>query len=147
MKTGEKIAKARKALNLTQELLAERLNVSRQTVSKWELDEAFPEVSKLVKLADLLNVSCDYLLREDGSITASMTMAKDNSFTIDWTAVCPILGTYQKEVDCTPYRQKIQQQIFQIQKSYGYTLEDSMLVLKDILYHTYLEMEKTQADK
>ena len=54
--------------NMTQEELAERLNVSRQTVSKWELDAAYPEMDKLLALCDLFSCSLDQLIREDMNI-------------------------------------------------------------------------------
>ncbi|MBQ8562634.1 MAG: helix-turn-helix transcriptional regulator [Firmicutes bacterium] len=62
MKTGRKIADARRALNLTQEQLAEQMSVTRQTVSRWESDLSYPEVEKMAALARILGVSCDYLL-------------------------------------------------------------------------------------
>lgn len=65
MTTGEKIAVLRKKKNLTQEQLAEILNVSRQSVSRWEMDVAFPETEKLIKLSRLLECSIDYLLNEN----------------------------------------------------------------------------------
>ncbi len=65
MTLGEKIAKQRKELNLTQEQLAEILNVSRQSVSKWESDIAFPETEKLLELGKLFDCSMDYLLKEE----------------------------------------------------------------------------------
>ena len=65
MSIGNKLAEARKRQNLTQEQLAERLGVTRQAVSRWESDAAYPETDKIVRMARLLNVSCDYLLRDD----------------------------------------------------------------------------------
>jgi transcriptional regulator with XRE-family HTH domain len=62
MTTGEKLAKLRKESNLTQEELAEKLFVTRQAVSKWEQDLAFPETEKLVQISKLYNCSVDYLL-------------------------------------------------------------------------------------
>lgn len=64
MSMGSKVAQARKQANLTQEQLAERLGVTRQAVSRWESDTAFPETDKIVRMAQILNVSCDYLLRD-----------------------------------------------------------------------------------
>lgn len=64
MKTGEKIAFLRKKEGLTQEQMAEILGVSRQSVSRWEIDMAFPETEKLIKLSKLLNCSIDYLLND-----------------------------------------------------------------------------------
>ena len=54
--------------NMTQEELAERLNVSRQTVSKWELDASYPEMEKLLGLCELFSCTLDQLVREDMNI-------------------------------------------------------------------------------
>ena len=64
MKLNEKIFENRKKLGLSQEDLANKLDVSRQTVSKWEVGSATPEVEKIVKLSDIFNVSVDYLVKE-----------------------------------------------------------------------------------
>ena len=65
MTLGEKIAKQRKELNFTQEQLADILGVSRQSISKWESDIAYPETDKLIELGKLFDCSMDYLLKED----------------------------------------------------------------------------------
>lgn len=65
MKLGEKIAKQRKELNYTQEQLADMLGVSRQSISKWESDIAYPETDKLIELGKLFDCSMDYLLKEE----------------------------------------------------------------------------------
>lgn len=65
MNTGDKIAKLRKANNLTQEQLADLLTVSRQAVSKWESDGAYPETDKLIHLARIFHCSIDYLLNTE----------------------------------------------------------------------------------
>ena len=65
MSIGEKIVVARKANNLTQEQLAELMGVTRQSISRWEQNVAYPEVEKILRLSDILNVSCDYLLKEN----------------------------------------------------------------------------------
>lgn len=64
MKTGEKIALLRKRKELTQEQMAEILGVSRQSVSRWEMDMAFPETEKLIRLSRILECSIDFLLNE-----------------------------------------------------------------------------------
>lgn len=61
MKFSEKIIQARKAKALTQEDLAEAVGVSRQAVSKWETEEAKPDLDKLVALCTVLDLSMDYL--------------------------------------------------------------------------------------
>lgn len=65
MTTGEKLAACRKEKNWTQEQLAEMLDVSRQSVSRWEMDAAFPETEKLIRLSRLFDCSIDYLLIGD----------------------------------------------------------------------------------
>ena len=65
MTFGEKIQALRKQAGLSQENLAEKLDITRQTVSKWELDQSTPELGYIAKLADLYNVSTDYLIRDD----------------------------------------------------------------------------------
>ncbi|MBQ9151202.1 MAG: helix-turn-helix transcriptional regulator [Clostridia bacterium] len=63
MTMGERITALRKGRGMTQEQLAERLSVTRQSVSKWELDQATPEVGFAVALCELFGVSLDYLIR------------------------------------------------------------------------------------
>lgn len=62
---ADKIILHRKKLGLTQEALAEKLAVSRQSVSKWEGAQSIPDMSKIIMLSDLFGVSIDYLLRDD----------------------------------------------------------------------------------
>ncbi len=62
MTLGETILYHRKKAQLSQEALAELVGVSRQAVSKWELDEATPEVAKLVSLAGAFHITVDQLL-------------------------------------------------------------------------------------
>ncbi len=67
MTTGEKLQKLRKENNYTQEELAEIMNVSRQSISKWESDIAFPETEKLIALSKLYHCSIDYLLNSENN--------------------------------------------------------------------------------
>lgn len=62
MSIGNKILDLRKKLNLSQEQLAEKLNVTRQTISKWELDETSPNISQAKELSKIFNVSLDELV-------------------------------------------------------------------------------------
>ncbi len=64
MTMGEKLALLRRRNGITQEALAEALGVSRQSVSRWEMDAAFPETEKLIRLCKLFGCSLDYLLVE-----------------------------------------------------------------------------------
>ena len=64
MKINEKIYSLRKQLNLSQEELADKINVSRQTVSKWELGESTPDFDKIVPLCEVFNITPDELLTD-----------------------------------------------------------------------------------
>ena len=64
MSLSEKILSLRTQLGLSQEELAEKLAVSRQSVSKWETGQSVPDLDKLIKLADLFGISVDELVRE-----------------------------------------------------------------------------------
>ena len=68
MSFGQNLQFLRKARNMTQEELAEKMSVSRQTVSKWELDAIYPELSKIVDLCALFSCSMDQLVREDMNV-------------------------------------------------------------------------------
>lgn len=63
MRLGQKITELRKKNNLSQEGLAEKMNVSRQAVSKWESDQSIPDIEKIVSLSELFGVTTDYLLK------------------------------------------------------------------------------------
>ncbi len=65
MTIGEKITKIRKENNLTQEQLAELMHISRQSVSKWELDAVYPDTEKLIRFSKLFSCSLDYLLKDE----------------------------------------------------------------------------------
>ncbi len=62
MTKGQRIQKLRTDASLSQEAFASKLGVSRQSVSKWEADKAFPEVDKLAVIAREFGVSCDWLI-------------------------------------------------------------------------------------
>ena len=65
MSLGENLQFLRKKENITQEQLAEQLNVSRQSVSKWESDSAYPEMDKLLQLCNLFHCSMDDLVQKE----------------------------------------------------------------------------------
>lgn len=67
MAFGEKLQRLRRERGLSQDQLAEMLNVSRQAVSKWERDEAVPETEKVVRISELFSVSIDSLLKDQTS--------------------------------------------------------------------------------
>lgn len=65
MTLGEKLQKLRKQEGLSQEALAEKVDVTRQTISKWELGQSTPDLAYLAQLSDLFHVSADYLIKDD----------------------------------------------------------------------------------
>ena len=68
MKLGNNLFNARKRSGLSQEDVAAKLGVSRQTVSKWETDETLPDISQSKKMALLYNLSLDELISFDADI-------------------------------------------------------------------------------
>ena len=65
MTLGEKIQKLRKQNGLSQEALAEKVTVTRQTISKWELGQSTPDLDFIAQLSDIFNVSSDYLIKDE----------------------------------------------------------------------------------
>lgn len=86
MTIGERIAKCRKTKNLSQEYVAEQLDVTRQAVSKWETDVNVPDTQNFIKLARLFGTTVEYLAcgdeaadsfsREEGSASNSENLAE-----------------------------------------------------------------------
>ncbi|MBE7034223.1 MAG: phosphoglucosamine mutase [Ruminococcaceae bacterium] len=64
MTIGEKIAALRVAADISQEQLAEKISVSRQSVSKWEMDQALPQIDKVLLLCELFDITADELLQD-----------------------------------------------------------------------------------
>lgn len=71
---------------------------------------------------------------------------EENQSQTDWTKAWstkyPVLKTYQKEVDIPKYASQIREMFTDLQTSYGYSEQDAMLVLKDILAHEYMDNRK-----
>ncbi len=88
MTFGEKLREARKNAGLSQEQFAEMLCVSRAAVAKWETDRGMPDVNNLKTMAQLLNVSVDYLLDDGEKLTLVETKQPIN------------LNDYQKSGKC-----------------------------------------------
>jgi transcriptional regulator with XRE-family HTH domain len=77
MNLSEKIQNLRKEKNLSQEELGEKLDVSRQSVSKWESGVAMPEIEKLIMLSEIFEVTTDYLLKEGEAANNQERFAKE----------------------------------------------------------------------
>lgn len=145
MKLGNSFFHARKKSGLTQEEVAQKLGVSRQTISKWETDETLPDIRQSKKMAILYNVSLDDLIEFDADIreieqAIERTSAETES-KIDWTAAWgkkyPILLQYQNEVNIPNYKARLTEMLDELKKEYGYNALDALLVLKDILAQTW----------
>ncbi|MBR6113253.1 MAG: helix-turn-helix transcriptional regulator [Bacilli bacterium] len=75
MTLGERLMNLRKEKHLSQEEVADRLNVTRQTVSKWELDQSTPDFDKIVPLCKLYEISSEELIT--GNKPEGTTMSDD----------------------------------------------------------------------
>lgn len=80
MTIGEKISKLRTAAGISQEQLAEKISVSRQAVSKWEMDQALPQIDKVLQLCSLFDISTDELLCDKIAIERSATPPSGNKY-------------------------------------------------------------------
>lgn len=78
MNLADKILELRKKKGLSQEELAEVLNVSRQTISRWEVGTALPDAINLVQLSKVFEVSTDYLLNEEYNSDNDLPSVKEN---------------------------------------------------------------------
>ncbi len=87
MTFSERLQTYRKTVGLSQEELAGQLGVSRQSVSKWEQGQAFPETETLIQLSDLMGLSLDSLLREGDAAPAQQTAAPGTSRLWRWAAI------------------------------------------------------------
>ena len=65
MEIGVKLKEARLRAGLTQENVAEEIQVTRQTISNWETEKSFPDIVSVIKLSNLYNISLDKLLKGD----------------------------------------------------------------------------------
>jgi len=85
MTIGEKISQLRIAQNISQEQLAEKICVSRQSVSKWEMDQALPQIDKVLQLCELFDISTDELLHDKIKINtkASAELPQNKYFGTD----------------------------------------------------------------
>lgn len=150
MNLGNNLFQARKKAGLSQEAVAEKLGVSRQTISKWETDETLPDIYQSKKLSKLYNLSLDELIDFDIELNeiekeiekSSEERDKKINWTKAWGKKYPILITYQKKVNIAKYTKKIRRLFNDLEKEYGYSELDAMLVLKDILGHEYLDNKK-----
>ena len=145
MSLGNSLFDARKKKGLSQEEVAEKLGVSRQTISKWETEETVPDIYQAKKLAKIYGLSLDELIDTDLNQKEIEEVIKNTdekkeakiNWTNAWSKKYPVLATYQQEVDINMYARQIREMLTDLQVKYHYNNLDSMLVLKDILYHEW----------
>ncbi len=68
MQFGDRLKQQRKIKKLTQDDVAEKLNVSRQTISSWENEKSYPDIKSLISLSDMYDISLDTMLKEDSGM-------------------------------------------------------------------------------
>ena len=145
MSLGNSLYDSRKKKGLSQEEVAEKLGVSRQTISKWETEETVPDIYQAKKLAKIYGLSLDELIDVDLDQKEIEEVIKNTdekkeakiNWTNAWSKKYPVLATYQQEVDIDMYARQIREMLTDLQVKYHYNNLDSMLVLKDILYHEW----------
>lgn len=145
MDLGNNLFHARKRRGLSQEDVAQRLGVSRQTVSKWETGETVPDIRQSKKMAALYNISLDELIDFDLDIreiqeTIERT-SRETEAKIDWSRAWgkkyPVLLEYQDKVNIPNYEYRLSKMMDEIRQEYMFNEQDAMLVLKDILYRVW----------
>ena len=138
---GENLMRSRKKSGLSQEEVAAKLGVSRQTVSKWELGETLPDIQQAKKLSTLYHITLDELVELDlqeneiQEVIEKTTERTQNK--IDWTAMWakkyPVLASYPQEVNLEDYVPGLKAMLARLEQEYHYNRQDAFLVLKDIL--------------
>ena len=150
MTLGNSLYKARKRTGLSQEEVAEKLGVSRQTISKWETNETLPDIRQSKQMAQLYHLSLDELIDFDVDVKEIEEMIEhaneEKQKKMDWTKLWgkkyPILTVYKEEVDISQYAPRLREMLGQLESDYHYSTLDAMLVLKDILAHLWNDQGK-----
>ena len=150
MTLGNSLFHARKKSGLSQEVVAEKIGVSRQTISKWETNETVPDVYQSKKMAKLYKISLDELIEFDVDLQEVEEMIEKSddklnekvNWTNAWGKKYPILLKYQADVNVPNYAVRMRTMFDELKQEYGYTDLDTMLVLKDILYNEWRNWKK-----
>ena len=150
MSLGSSLFRARKNKGLSQEAAAEKLGVSRQTISKWETDETLPDIRQAKGLAVLYGQSLDELIEFDLEVQeiqeaidrTSEAVTEKIDWAKAWSKKYPILAQYQREVEIPLYASELDRLIGDLEKRYGYDDLNAFLVLKDILASVWNSRKK-----
>ena len=138
---GENLMRSRKKSGLSQEEVAAKLGVTRQTVSKWELGETLPDIQQAKKLSTLYHITLDELVELDLQVKEIQEViektTEETQKKIDWTAMWakkyPVLASYPQEVNLEDYVPGLKAMLARLEQDYHYNRQDAFLVLKDIL--------------
>ena len=150
MELGNHLFDARKKCGFSQEDVAERLGVSRQTISKWETGETLPDIRQAKRLSALYHLTLDELIDFDLDVREVEEAIERTSEAleekIDWTKAWgkrhPVLLQYQGTVNIRRYAVQLGLLIEELRRDYGYNELDAFLVLKDILAQVWKERKK-----
>lgn len=141
MSLGSSLFQGRKQSGMSQEAVAEKLGVSRQTVSKWETDETLPDIRQAKRLAMLYGLTLDELIDFDLDVQELERVVRNTSEEVQqkvdwnklWAEQYPVLASYRKEVDVDQYTPALRELLRKLNADHGYSELDAFLVLKDIL--------------
>ena len=141
MSLGSSLFQGRKQSGMSQEAVAEKLGVSRQTVSKWETDETLPDIRQAKRLAMLYGLTLDELIDFDLDVQELERVVRNTSEEVQqkvdwnklWAEQYPVLASYRKEVDVDQYTPALRELLRKFSADHGYSELDAFLVLKDIL--------------
>ena len=141
MSLGSSLFQGRKQSGMSQEAVAEKLGVSRQTVSKWETDETLPDIRQAKRLAMLYGLPLDELIDFDLDVQELERVVRNTSEEVQqkvdwnklWAEQYPVLASYRKEVDVDQYTPALRELLRKLSADHGYSELDAFLVLKDIL--------------
>lgn len=153
MSLGNSLFTARKKSGLSQEEVAEKLGVSRQSISKWETDETLPDIRQSKSMAVLYHLSLDELIDFDADVKAIEEViertSEETQKKIDWNQMWakkyPVLAEYSGQVRTEAYSAPLRELLDQLKRDYSYSELDAFLVLKDILGRLWTEEQKGAA--
>ena len=141
MSLGSSLFQGRKQSGMSQEAVAKKLGVSRQTVSKWETDETLPDIRQAKRLAMLYGLTLDELINFNLDVQELERVVRNTSEEVQqkvdwnklWAEQYPVLASYRKEVDVDQYTPALRELLRKLSADHGYSELDAFLVLKDIL--------------
>ncbi len=154
MELGNHLFYARKKQGLSQEEVAEKLGVSRQTISKWETGETLLDIRQAKRLAGLYHLTLDELIDFDLDVREVVEVIERTSEAVEekinwtkaWGKRYPILLQYQGTVNVERYTAKLELMLEELKRDYGYNELDTFLVLKDILAQVWYRRKKLQKE-